>query len=59
MVSRFLQLNGVFPCLPAGVLLRILNVFCCYRVLKTGRDNYWLYLILIFQPLGAVRETAN
>ena len=40
--------------IPLAVLAILLDIFCCYHVVKTGRDNYWLYLILIFQPMGAV-----
>eukprot|EP01037_Dinobryon_pediforme_P043500 gene43500-54588_t len=40
--------------IPGIGLALLLTVFCCYHVVRTGRDNYWLYIILLFQPLGSV-----
>lgn len=40
--------------LPAGLLLLCLDVVCCYHVVRSGRELYWMYLIIIFQPLGAI-----
>ena len=40
--------------IPGGILLLILDIACCYHVVRSGREIYWLYLILIFQPFGAI-----
>jgi hypothetical protein len=40
--------------IPLTALALVLDVLCCVHVVRTGRDTYWLYLIIILQPLGAI-----
>jgi hypothetical protein len=40
--------------IPAGILILILDVICCAHVVRTGREFFWLFLIILFQPLGAI-----
>jgi len=40
--------------IPAGILIVILDVICCAHVVRTGREYFWLFLIILFQPLGAI-----
>ncbi|MDR3497079.1 MAG: hypothetical protein P4L82_20980 [Ancalomicrobiaceae bacterium] len=36
------------------VLALILAIVCCIHVVRTGRELFWLYIILILQPIGAI-----
>ncbi|MDR3375696.1 MAG: hypothetical protein P4L98_18365 [Ancalomicrobiaceae bacterium] len=40
--------------IPLTVLALALDVLCCVHVVRSGRDMYWLYLIIILQPIGAI-----
>jgi len=39
---------------PAIVLSVVFSVALCVHVVRSGRDMYWLWIILIFQPLGGL-----
>ncbi len=32
----------------------ILTVYCCVHVVRSGRELYWIFIILIIQPFGAL-----
>ena len=40
--------------LPAIGLSLILSVALCVHVVRTGREMYWLFIILLFQPIGGL-----
>jgi hypothetical protein len=40
--------------LPALGLSLIFSIALCVHAVKTGREMYWLFIILMFQPLGGV-----
>src|SRR5689334_16704850 len=29
-------------------------IFLCWHVMRTGRETFWLWIILMFQPLGGL-----
>jgi hypothetical protein len=37
-----------------GGLLLLLTIALCVHVVRTGRELYWLFIIVIFQPLGGL-----
>jgi hypothetical protein len=41
----------------AGGLILLWQVACCMHVLKTGRDKYWIWLIIIGSALGCIIYT--
>ncbi len=40
--------------LPALGLSLIFSVLLCVHVVRTGREMYWLFIILLFQPIGGI-----
>ena len=38
--------------LPAFILSLIIAVLLCWHAMRTGRDSFWLWIILMFQPIG-------
>lgn len=40
--------------IPLTFLALALDVLCCIHVVRSGRDMYWLYIIIILQPIGAI-----
>ncbi len=38
--------------IPAFLLSLIIAVLLCWHAVKTGRDSMWLWIILMFQPIG-------
>lgn len=40
--------------LPALGLSLLLSVLLCVHVVRTGREMYWLFIILLFQPIGGI-----
>ncbi|SON56392.1 Flp pilus assembly protein TadD, contains TPR repeats [Hartmannibacter diazotrophicus] len=44
----------MFPAYSSIGLSLIISIVACVHVVRTGREYYWLLLILIFQPLGAI-----
>jgi len=40
--------------LPALGLSLLLSVLLCVHVVRTGRELYWLFIILLFQPIGGM-----
>lgn len=39
---------------PALALSVILSVALCVHAVKTGRELYWLFIIMLFQPIGGI-----
>jgi hypothetical protein len=38
-----------------GILLSIgIAILLCWHAVKTGRDSFWLWIIIMFQPLGGL-----
>ena len=40
--------------LPVFGLSLIVSILLCVHVVRTGRELFWLWIILIFQPFGAI-----
>ena len=40
--------------LPAFILSLIVAVLLCWHAVRTGRDSFWLWIIIMFQPLGGL-----
>ncbi|MGZ6014393.1 MAG: tetratricopeptide repeat protein, partial [Phenylobacterium sp.] len=40
--------------LPAFILSLIIAVLLCWHAVRTGRDSFWLWIILMFQPIGGL-----
>jgi hypothetical protein len=40
--------------LPGFLLSLIMAVLLCWHAVKTGRDSMWLWIILMFQPIGGL-----
>jgi hypothetical protein len=38
--------------IPGFLLSLVIAVLLCWHALKTGRDSMWLWIILMFQPIG-------
>jgi hypothetical protein len=37
-----------------GIFLLVLTVALCVHVVRTGREFFWLFAIILFQPIGAI-----
>ncbi|WP_293677109.1 hypothetical protein [uncultured Phenylobacterium sp.] len=44
---------GQFPLGLIGLTL-VLSVLLCVHAVRTGRESYWLFIILLFMPLGGL-----
>ncbi len=40
--------------LPGFILSLIMAVLLCWHVVKTGREQMWLWIIIMFQPIGGL-----
>ena len=40
--------------LPGFILSLIMAVLLCWHAVRTGRDSMWLWIILMFQPIGGL-----
>lgn len=40
--------------LPGFILSLIMAVLLCWHVVRTGREQMWLWIILMFQPIGGL-----
>jgi hypothetical protein len=40
--------------IPAFLVSLVIAVLLCVHVVRTGRDTFWLWIILFFQPIGGI-----
>ena len=42
--------------LPGFIFSLIMAVLLCWHAVKTGREQMWLWIIIMFQPIGGLQD---